>query len=286
MSFRPVAVMTFDDPLTQSKNFIPFTARLMAAMRAREADRPDPLFYDPFAEALAGEEAFAMLNQRLSEDDRAYVAVRTRFFDDFLQTAVTEAAIQQVVLLAAGMDARAFRLPWPAAVKLYELDQTEVLAYKAAQLKGVTPSCDRCAIAADLTQPWQQLLLEQGYRPELPTAWLVEGLLMYLTEAEVHQLLRTVTNLAAPGSQLGLDLVSPASLDYEPYKGFFKSGFEHPEELLAEHGWNAKVIQPGDHEANYNRYARRFPPRSVPDVSRVFFVTAVRQNSSAGTSRP
>lgn len=261
-----------------SENFIPFTARLMAAMRAREAERPDPLFHDPFAEALAGEEAFVVLHEHLTEDDRAYVAVRTRFFDDFLKTAVLEAGIQQVVLLAAGMDARAFRLTWPASVHLYELDQAEVLAYKAARLNHTIPACHRSAIAADLTQPWQHLLLAQGYRPDHPTVWLIEGLLMYLTEAEVRQLLQSVTELTASGSRLGLDLVSPASLDYEPYKGFFKSGFEQPEELLSEYGWHANVIQPGDSAANYNRYDRRFPPRSVPDVARVFFVTAVRQN--------
>lgn len=256
----------------QPEPFVPFTARLMAAMRAKETERPDRLFNDPLAAQLAGEEAFKFLEQQLKEQDCAYVAVRTRFFEDFLLDACTEA--NQVVILAAGMDTRAYRLPWPSETKIYELEHPQVLEFKAAILQEFVPTCQPIAIAADLTQPWSHLLLEQGYESNQPSNWLLEGLLMYLTEAEVRQLLPTISRLTTPDSRLGLDLVNVKSIQYEPYKGYWRSGFDSPEELLAQYGWEAKAIQPGDTGAHFERYLEPLPPRDVPDVSRVFLVKA------------
>lgn len=172
------------------------------------------------------------------------------------------------------MDTRAYRLPWSSETKIYELDQAQVIETKTAILADATPKSQHYAISADLTQPWSHLLLEQGYQPTLPSIWLLEGLLMYLTELQVRQLLDIISQLATADSSLGLDLVNVKSIEYEPYKGYFRSGFDEPEELLAEYGWKAEVIQPGDKGAHFGRYTNKLPPRNVPDIERVFLVKA------------
>ena len=252
-----------------SDRFVPFTARVMAAIRAKETASPDPLFRDSFAERLAGEEAFAFLEQKLTAEDRAYVAVRTRFFDDFLLDCCNEVA--QLVILASGMDTRAYRLPWSPETKIYEIDRAEVLQTKKAILADTQPNCQHYTVGADLTQPWSHLLLDQGYQNDSPSVWLLEGLLMYLTEPQLDRLLQTVSQLTAADSYIGLDLINVKSIEYEPYKGYFRSGFDFPEELLAKYGWQAEVIQPGDEGAHFGR-TNKLPPRDVPDVERVFLV--------------
>lgn len=265
------------DPFHVAKDyskFVPFSARMMAAMRARETDREDRLFNDPFAATLAGAEAFQRVDLQLTSQDQAYVAVRTRFFDDFLASS----QLRQVVLLASGLDTRAYRFPWHPEVRVYELDHLEVLAYKADLLKNTNPSCKHYMIAADLTQPWEEKLLSAGYSPASPSIWLIEGLLMYLSEAQAHRLLESVSNLSTYGSQLGVDLINFKSLEYEPYKGYFQFGADHPERLLARFGWQAEVTQPGDEGANFGRYVEPASPREVPDVMRVFLVTAKKMD--------
>ena len=255
---------------SNSDRFVPFTARVMAAIRAKETASPDPLFRDPFAERLAGEEAFTFLEQKLTAEDRAYVAVRTRFYDDFLLDRCNEVA--QVTILASGMDTRAYRLPWSPQTKIYELDRAEVLATKKAILTDTKPNCQHYTVGADLTQPWSHLLLDQGYQIDSPSVWLLEGLLMYLTEPQVCQLLQTISQLTTINSYIGLDLVNVKSIEYEPYKGHFRSGFDFPEELLANYGWQVEVIQPGDAGAHFDRFTNKLPPRDVPNVERVFLV--------------
>jgi methyltransferase (TIGR00027 family) len=239
-------------------------------MRAHETNREDRLFNDPFAAKLAGEEAFQRVDLQLTSQDQAYVAVRTRFFDDFLAAS----QIAQVVLLASGLDTRAYRFSWNPEVDVYELDHPEVLAYKADLLKNASPSCKHHIIAADLTQPWEEKLLSAGYSPASPSVWLIEGLLMYLSEAQAHRLLESVSNLSTPGSQLGVDLINVKSLEYEPYKGYFQFGSDTPEKLLSFYGWQSEVTQPGDEGANFARYVEPLPPREVLDVMRVFLVKA------------
>ncbi len=259
----------------EPSQFVPFTARLMAAMRAKETERTDSLFNDPFAHALAGEEAFTFFKQQLKEQDSGYIAVRTHLFDSFLLSQSKKA--HQIVILASGMDTRAYRLPWSSETKIYELDQAEVIETKKAILADATPLSQHYTISADLTQPWSHLLLEQGYQPTLPSVWLLEGLLMYLSEAQVRQLLETISQLTSVDSYLGLDVVNVKGIEYKPYKGYFRSGFDEPEKLLAEYGWEAQVIQPGDEGANFDRYTDKFPPRDVMDVARVFLVKAQKK---------
>ena len=126
-----------------------------------------------------------------------------------------------------------------------------------------------------MTQPWSDLLLAKGFQPNLPSVWLLEGLLMYLTQTEVLRLLQTIGTLTAADSYLGLDLVNVKSIEYKPYKGYWYSGFDSPEELLTQYGWRiAQVLEPGQEGANFGRYSWVLPPRDVPDVERVFLVQA------------
>src|SRR5918997_3953174 len=159
------------------------TSRWVAAARARESERPSRLFDDPLAAALAGSEGFAWLDHM----ERAqpwggpalYVVVRTRFFDDFLLRASWGTGARQVVLLAAGMDARAFRLDWPPGTRLYELDRPEVIDAKdaIASRAGAHPTCERRAISVDLGRlSWSEALLSAEYETQEPSVWLTEGL--------------------------------------------------------------------------------------------------------------
>lgn len=212
----------------------------MAGARARESERSYRLFDDPLAATLAGPEGFAWLD-RMQPISRfggpaLYVVVRTRFFDDFLLYASWGAGVRQVVLLAAGMDARAFRLNWPPGTRLCELDQPEVLTAKDQILDhaGAQPACKRHVIGTDLEQPsWSKELLNAGYKSQEPSIWLMEGLLFYMTETAVPNLLSVAGTLAAPNSLLSMVLVnkdllnSPTDHTFGQVKSFFWRMREH-----------------------------------------------------------
>jgi methyltransferase (TIGR00027 family) len=274
------------DPLGQ-------TSQWMAAVRACESERPDRLFEDSLAEALAGPEGFGWMSRmefaQLWGGPGLYIVIRTRFFDDFLIYSSWSAEVRQIVLLAAGMDARAFRLEWPPSTRLYELDRPEVLAAKETIVarSGLQAGCERHAIGADLRRrSWRQALLDAGYEPQKPAAWLMEGLLFYMAEATIHTLLEDITAFSAPHSWLGADLmnrellVSPvmwpllATFAWRGVSGQF--GTNDPEALLAKHGWKAEVIQVGEHEANYGRWPYPVTPREVAGIPRIFLVRAQR----------
>ena len=185
---------------------VALTALMVAAARAREHERPDRLFSDPYAAALVGEQGAGLLAEveRASGDTHGnpYLSVRVRFFDDLLLEAVSSTGLGQVVLLAAGMDTRAFRLPWPAGTQVYELDRPQVLASKDAILQGMgaVARCTRHRLDVDLARPWAQALAAAGFDRHTPSVWLAEGLLQYLDDAAVGHVLSQATQLAAPGS--------------------------------------------------------------------------------------
>ena len=133
------------------------------------------------------------------------IVVRTRFLDDALLRAVRTA--DQVVILAAGMDARAYRLAWPDGAVVYELDQPAVIAAKNDVLADDDPRCRRVAVGVDLADDWPIALTESGFDPNAPTVWLIEGLLQYLDEDAVRTLFARVDRLSAPGSTLLYDVV-------------------------------------------------------------------------------
>ena len=276
-----------------SINPIAPTSRWMAAARARESERADRLFDDPLAAALAGPEGFTWL-ERMEAGAKAdgpglYPVIRTRFFDDFLLDSCRRLGVRQVVLAAAGLDTRAFRLSWPSGTQVYEMDLPEVLNTKEDVIDraGAQPSCERLILGVDLSMAtWPEALLACGYRPERPSVWLIEGLLYYLTRTAVHGLLEKVGTLATTGSLLGLDVMnrglffSPvawpmqAALARRGAPGRF--GTNDPETLMARHGWEADVTQPGEEGANFGRWPRPMVPRDVPSIPRSFLMRALR----------
>src|SRR5438132_13080729 len=144
------------------------TARWTAAVRARENRRPDRIFEDPWAEVLAGD-AIA--------DESPNAVIRTRFFDEFLARATAGQGIRQIVLVASGMDARAYRRLWPDGTCVYELDRPELLELKDRLLReaGARPTCARQSVGVDLTERWTAALEEAGFDSSTPSAWLAEG---------------------------------------------------------------------------------------------------------------
>lgn len=201
------------------------TATMVAAARAAASREPRPLIDDPYAEPLVravGVDFFiTMATGRHSRaDDRAIMgvsrmvdnmAVRTRFFDEFFTDAAA-AGVRQAVILASGLDCRAFRLPWPQGMAVYEIDQPEVIEFKSVTLAGLghRPTCRWRTVPVDLRNDWAAALRAAGFDPLAPTAWSAEGLLGYLPPKAQDDLLDTVTRLSAPGSRLAVDCARSA----------------------------------------------------------------------------
>ena len=214
------------------KTSVGTTAVMVAAARAVETEQPEPLIRDPYAKLLvtsagAGVMWEAMLDPELAakieaidaesaahlHHMRGYQAVRTNFFDTYFLDAVAT-GIRQVVILASGLDSRAYRLDWPASTTVYEIDQPQVLAYKSTTLadNGVTPSADRREVAIDLRHDWPAALRAAGFDPTVPTAWLAEGLLMYLPAEAQDKLFTQIGELSAPGSRVSAE-TAPSHAD-------------------------------------------------------------------------
>jgi methyltransferase (TIGR00027 family) len=197
------------------------TALGVAAARAAETAGPDPLIRDEFARLLVSSagDAWARLadpelawldgdpqgqrGHRLGID---YQAVRTHFFDEYFGNAVS-AGMRQVVILAAGLDSRAYRLNWPPGTAVYEIDQPKVLEYKTGILErhGAIPTASRRPVPVDLRDDWPAALTAAGFDRTQPTAWLAEGLLPYLPSDAQDRLFETFTALSAPGSQVAIE---------------------------------------------------------------------------------
>jgi methyltransferase (TIGR00027 family) len=219
-----MSTLRTDDDTWDIATSVGSTAVLVAAARASETDRPDPLIRDPYARILVEGAGTGMwehfldssIADRLTEVDPEavamfthmlnYQAVRTHFFDAFFAEAAA-AGIRQIVILASGLDSRAYRLDWPAGTHVYEIDQPLVLDYKAKKLAehDVQPIAERHEVPVDLRQDWPAALKEQGFDPAQPTAWLAEGLLMYLPADAQDRLFELVTELSAPGSRVSAE---------------------------------------------------------------------------------
>jgi methyltransferase (TIGR00027 family) len=265
------------------------TARWIAAVRAHESRREDRLFHDPWAAALAGAEGEAWIARRGDSPSLQVIAIRARYFDEFLERVTGERGVRQVVLLGAGFDTRAFRLSWPAGTRVFELDRREVLIEKEQALRadGARPACERHVIGADLTRPWGDALDDEGFRRHQPSCWLLEGLLFYLPTDTGLEILDAVTALAAPGSWLGFDLPNTTTLTHAWTRAWvemqavqgapFLGTMDDPRGVMEARGWTATVVQAGDKEANYGRWAYPPIPLDVPDVPRHWFVTAEKE---------
>jgi methyltransferase (TIGR00027 family) len=195
------------------------TATMVATARAMASRAPDPLIDDPFADPLVravGIEFFVnMLDGKIPLEDIPNVnpngmidvmAVRTKFFDDFFLDSTT-AGIRQAVILASGLDSRAYRLPWPAGTVVYEIDQQAVIDFKTDTLAalGAKPAAERRPVAVDLRDDWPAALRANGFDTSQPTAWSAEGLLAYLPPDAQDRLFDHITALSAKGSRLATE---------------------------------------------------------------------------------
>ncbi|MGO9551811.1 class I SAM-dependent methyltransferase [Mycobacterium sp.] len=221
------------------------TATMVAAARAVATKADNPLINDQFAEPLvravgvdfltrwaAGELAGADVD----EDDSAWklqqmpdaMAARTRFFDTFFHEA-TQAGIRQAVILASGLDARAYRLDWPTDMTVFEVDQPEVIAFKTKTLAemGAAPTTDRRTVAIDLRNDWPAALVQAGFDRSQPTAWIAEGLLGYLPPEAQDRLLDNISALSADGSRLGTEAIPDMSdVDHEQAREMMRKATE------------------------------------------------------------
>jgi methyltransferase (TIGR00027 family) len=235
------------------------TALGVAYVRAWESSQTERLFADPYALAFVTAQ-YRQAGAPGASALAAHVVLRTRFFDDYLLAAGCE----QVVLVAAGLDTRAYRLTWPDDVTLFELDQPEVLAFKQAVLdrERAVPGCDRRAVPVDLRLDWAAALIEAGFDPARRTAWLVEGLLIYLSRDEAERLLTTIGGLSATDSRLSFEdtgadpaLVAP-NRDLHEYSALFRGGLgREAMPWLEAAGWKAESHERAAVASGYGRDA-------------------------------
>jgi methyltransferase (TIGR00027 family) len=266
---------------------VSYTAQWTAAARALESERNDRIFNDPYARGLAGPTGFTLLERYAGAGTVPFLAVRTKYLDNAALEAVAKHSARQVVFVAAGMDTRAWRLPWPGGTEVYELDRPALLRAKAQMMEGspLPPGRQRHPVAVDLAGDWAADLTGSGFRTDEPTVWVMEGLLFFLPEQAVRGLLAALLGLSGPGSVLAGDMASRASLTNPLARGFLTAlqedgapwvfGSDEPEAFLASCGWQAlEVRQPGDQDASFGRWPYPVVTREVPNVPRSFLFTA------------
>lgn len=281
------------------------TALGVATFRALETTRPDPLIRDDcarwFVEA-AGESHFTGLLADPSPLEAApfffpgFMGLRTRFFDDFFMSAAS-AGVRQAVIVAAGLDARAYRLDWPAGTTVFEVDQPKVLEFKREVLAehGARAKADRRAVAVDLREDWPAALAAAGFDPARPTAWSTEGLLPYLPGAAHDALFERIDELSGPGSRLGVDgfgggvdIQRFAALrekyftenpfgDMDIAELFYQDERADPVQWLTGHGWTVSLTNPLALAAAYGRQVPDLP-EDILDLARSStYLTAEKQ---------
>ena len=268
-------------------NGVAMTSLLVAAMRAAETKRNDNegrLFSDPFAETLAGDLGFKIMQKAIDEvGDQPAIAIRTAFIDEKFNNALKD-GVRQIVILAAGMDSRSFRLNFPAGAKVYELDQSEVLKYKNEKLENQTPKCQRVAIEVDLREEWQDKLIKAGFKLNERTLWCVEGLLMYLTEEQVITLFERINKLSSANDILLFDIFTRSMLEAPHMKkqlefltdlgAPWKFGTNDPEQFMNKLGWSVTLTQAGEYSPE--RWPFPMAPKHIPNVPRGFFAEAIK----------
>lgn len=264
------------------------TALMVAAARAIETHRPDALARDPYAEhfvrAARASARWPLHPQDVPGGDTdplwgrlgRYFGLRTRVLDDHLLESAG-GGVRQVVLLGAGLDTRAYRLPWPAGCRVFEVDQAHVLAFKDRVLDGLraAPRAARTALGADFRHDWPATLTTAGFDPSTPTTWLAEGLLLYLPGAAERALVDAVHRLSAPGSALAYEVKlgteTAAVRDSPVYTAARErigvdllalfDGDPRPDSAadLTAHGWSVTVRTPFDFLHRHGRGPRPEP---------------------------
>jgi len=291
------------------------TAVMVAAARAAETERDKPLIRDPYAKVLvagAGTGIWGFMldgefTAKVADADPevaamvehmgSYQAVRTHFFDDFF-TKAAAAGIRQIVILASGLDSRAYRLQWPAGTTVYEIDQPKVLEYKTATLDehGMAPTAVRRVVPIDLRFDWPKALREAGFDPSVPTAWLAEGLLMYLPADAQDRLFDHITELSAVSSRIAAETVGlhsaerrermrerfgriAAQFGVDDSLDVGELTYEDPDRAdvaiwLEDHGWQAQAVTSQD---EMRRLGRGVELADTDGESFATFVTAEKR---------
>jgi methyltransferase (TIGR00027 family) len=271
-----------DDDEWDIVSSVGYTALLVAGWRALHALSAEPLVRDEYAKHFITASADPFLTGLLADPGTSEGAtvfprlygVQTRFFDEFFMSA-TDDGIRQAVIVAAGLDSRAYRLKWPSGTTVFEVDQPKVLEFKASVLaeQAAEPTAQRKDVAADLRDDWSIPLRAAGFDPQQPTAWSVEGVLPYLTGDAQDLLFTRIARLSAPGSRIAigalgsrLDQDRLAALE-ETFPGLNISGdvdfsaltYEDedktsPARWLAEHGWAVDPVRRNPElQADYGR---------------------------------
>jgi len=275
------------------------TAVMVALARAAETASADPLIQDQFAEPLVSTPELEGVREQVAAwwtpepDDEweeeavdsrhmiDYQAVRTHFFDAHFADAA-RSGIRQVVILAAGLDSRAYRLDWPADTVVYEIDLPKVLEYKSTTLAdhGAKPIADRRPVPVDLRHDWPGALREAGFDATRPTAWLAEGLLPFLPAAAEESMFASVDRLSAPGSRIAVEIFGTdderrreAQVKWEELRAkraargqdtsfnpfdlwFNEEGRPDCADWFAAHGWGTKTVNARDEALRLGRALR------------------------------
>jgi methyltransferase (TIGR00027 family) len=276
------------------------TALAVCAGRALDAAFDPPLANDDFAAsfvAAAGEPNLVAAVANTDMDSAAafnarWVGVRTRFFDDFF-THAGQSGTRQAVILAAGLDSRAYRLAWPSDYAVFEVDQPRVLEFKQQVLdqQGAVPLARRVVVATDLRDDWAGALIAAGFDPNRPTAWALEGLLPYLPGQAQDALFERLHELSAAGSQIAAELGPGPGEVREFAEGMGAVGelttqppvadlwYDDPradtKEWLAERGWSVAGVDLMDKAATeYGRPIQGLPPIFERLLKDKFFTAA------------
>lgn len=248
-----------DDDSSDITESVGATALGVAMARAAESDCDCPLFTDRYAQLFvdaAIERGWdpSVIAERLPIT-RGYAAVRTKWFDEYFIAAGAN-GIDQAVILAAGLDARAWRLPWVHGSVVYEIDQPQVLAFKADTLaaRGARPATRYQAVPIDLRADWPTALQEAGFDPSTPTAWSAEGLLPFLPAAGQDLLFERIMKLSAPGSRIAVEALTTSFFDPDNLERRRQALPDAPDlwfiedrtdltQWLAERGWTVTAIE-------------------------------------------
>lgn len=266
------------------------TALWTAAARARESSRPDRLFADPLAGRLAGTEGVELLGyfdlRHAPADGNPFLAIRTRWFDDFLTEPGSE-GVYQVVGLGVGLDTRAVRLPWAEGTTFFEVDNADLLAYKERLLSdsGHSVRCARRLVPTDLEEDWVSALRAAGYCASRPSVWFAEGVLFYLPEWRARLVLEQAAEVCAPGTRLAVDMIGTGVFRL-PYTREFldrlaaagspwQFGTDEPAGFLSRCGWFVDAVdEPGCANADYGRWPAKASDVALHSLPRSFLISA------------
>jgi methyltransferase (TIGR00027 family) len=274
------------------------TALGVAWSRSQESRTECALFTDPYAQLFidaAMGRGWKQPPKYMVDRIRSiggYAASRTKWYDEFFIAAGAN-GIDQAVILAAGLDARAWRLPWVDGTVLYEIDQPKVLDFKTQTLAqhDAQPSVSRyVAVPTDLRHDWPKALRDAGFDAGVPTAWAAEGLLPYLPADAQDLLFERISELSAPGSRIGIESFGAVLFDREyldsrreQMRRLREEAGEDPDadvpdvadlwyiedrtdvvEWLTEHNWEASSLESTELMTRYGRWSPDQPDAVAP----------------------